>query len=92
MIFGVYLISDNNYIRKVLWLNLFKNEKYINSPLLILHMFKSVILIIIICLIIEYIRKKVEEVLFKYMDGKIDKFQLFIKKKFDRLYRRMIES
>ena len=58
-IFGVYLISDNKYIRKILWINLLKNANYVNSNYLVFHIIISLFLVFSCCIVIEYIRKKI---------------------------------
>ena len=76
LIFGVYLISDNDYIRPLLWKDILKNINYINSPYLIIHAIISVLIVIIICLLIELIRKYLfEKPLFKLLDERLDKLQ-----------------
>ena len=76
LILGVYLISDNEYIRSVLWNDLLRCNEYINSPFLLIHLIISIILVIIICLMIEMIRKNlIENILFEKLDNKIDDIQ-----------------
>ncbi len=72
-VFGVYLISDNNFIRKLLWIDLFKNANYVLSNYLILHIIVSLISTIFVCLIIEYIRKNVIDKMYdKYIKRFVD--------------------
>lgn len=54
--FGVYLIHDYNFVRRYVWLDLLKVNKYKNSPYLILYSLGVVLLIYIICSIIELLR------------------------------------
>ncbi|MGN1337397.1 MAG: acyltransferase [Candidatus Coprovivens sp.] len=56
-VFAVYLISDNNYLRSIIWNKLFNVSSYINSYYLILNLIISVLFIFIICIIIEILRK-----------------------------------
>lgn len=85
LIFGVYLISDNKFIRPILWQNLFNNNRFINSPYLIIHIIYSVGTIIIFCLLIEFIRKELfEKNIFNILDKKIDLLQSKIKNKIDK--------
>jgi hypothetical protein len=85
LIFGVYLISDNNYIRPILWRDIIKSINYIHKPYLILHLLISVFIIIIVCLIIEAIRKYlIEKTIFKKLDLFIDKLQIRIDNKIDK--------
>ena len=82
LIFGVYLISDNRYLRPIIWKNIFKNKLYINSPYLFLHLIVSVTLIIIVCLLIELIRQLlIENKIFIYIDQIYDKVQEKVKRK-----------
>ena len=79
-VLGVYLISENILIRSVLWKDILKVYKFVNSPLLILHMIGSIILIFIICILIDLIRKHTIEILIikiynktlKKLDNKIN--------------------
>ena len=76
LIFGVYLISDNELLRPIIWINIFKNSQFATSPFLAIHMLLAVTITIIICLCIEYIRKTVfEKTLFNLIDQKIDSLQ-----------------
>ncbi len=69
--FAVYLISDNNYIRRILWHDIFRVSDYAESPFLILNLVISVTLVFVVCISIELIRKKTIE---KITDKLIDKF------------------
>lgn len=87
LVFGVYLISDNNYIRNILWSNIFHNANYVNSNLLIPHMIISVSITFIICIIIEYIRKcTIEKFYIKYVSNYIDKLQVKIEICFNNFF------
>lgn len=59
--FGVYLIHDNPFVRDWLWGNVFNNISYANSKFLILHMIASVLIVYVVCIMIEAIRKFVVE-------------------------------
>ena len=75
-VFGVYLISDNVYMRKFLWLNVFNNSNYLDSNYLIFHMFISTITVFIVCIFIELIRQLIIERVFeKCFFTKLDVFQ-----------------
>lgn len=81
LIFGVYLISDNLYLRSIIWNNIFNSKSFVNSPYLILHIISCIILIIIACLFIELFRKEIiEKKLFKLLDNKLDNLQVNIEK------------
>lgn len=58
--FGVYLIHENIFVRKVLYNNFFHVAKYGDYGLLIflLIVLLEAILIFIVCILIEYLRKK----------------------------------
>lgn len=56
--FGVYLIHDNNYMRDLIWKNIFNNSNLAHSPFLIVHMISSVFIVFISCIVIEFIRQK----------------------------------
>ena len=76
LIFGVYLISDNKYLREIIWCDLFKNKDFFTSNYLVLHIFGSVLLVCIICLLIELIRKEIFEItLYNHFDSKVDKLE-----------------
>jgi len=82
-VLGVYLISDNNFIRKILWIDLLKNGNYVNSNLFILHFIVSILICFFICLLMEYIRKNiVEKNTSRLFDKKIDKLQDMLKIKY----------
>ena len=67
-VFAVYLISDNNYIRSIIWNKLFNVSSYINSYYLILNLIISVLFIFIICIIIEVLRKMtIEKIVDKFI-------------------------
>ena len=83
--FGIYLIHDNPYIRKFLWIDLFKNAQYVNSKYMIIHLIFSVSIVYISCTIIEYIRQKIMTRFLKKLQ-KIDKpFENVIDKGFEIL-------
>ncbi len=54
---GVYLIHDNNLVRNILWTEIFKNNQYLQSNYLFLHAVLTTIIIFIICIIIDKIKK-----------------------------------
>lgn len=55
-VLSVYLISDNNYVRDVLWTNILKIKLFYNSPFLFLHLIFSIFMVFIICIIIDFFR------------------------------------
>ena len=60
-VLSVYLISDNYYIREILWSDMLKVYHYIYSSFLPIHLLVSVLLIFILCVMIDYLRKKTFE-------------------------------
>lgn len=66
--FGVYLIHDNNYIRKYLWIDLVNAVKYANSYKLWVLFISCVPLIYVVCSVIELLRQKFFKIL------QVDKF------------------
>lgn len=87
--FAIYLISDNSLVRKFLWVDFFKNFNYVNSGFLVGHLVVSVLLVFIICIIIDIIRKNTLEKLYKkYISLQIDVAQ----KKFENEYNRIIKK
>ena len=57
--FGVYLIHDNNFIRKFLWLELFKNASYSESPYLIIYSILVIILVFSVCTSVDLLVQKI---------------------------------
>ena len=57
LVFGIYLISDNKYLRSIIWCDLLKNNKFFSSDYLIIHIIVSVMIVCCICLFIELVRK-----------------------------------
>jgi len=56
--FGVYLIHDNNAVRRILWKEVICASNYQASANLVLVMCLSVIMVFFVCLIIEFLRQK----------------------------------
>ena len=65
LVFGVYLIHDNPYIRKWIWQEVCQSEVLFNKDLFLLYAFIGVSFIFIVCCFIEFIRKKIFLVLYK---------------------------
>lgn len=84
--FGVYLIHDYNFVRRYVWLDLLKVNKYKNSPYLILYSLGVVLLIYFICSIIEllriYILEKRYITLINKIGLKLEKIDEKLSKKF----------
>ncbi len=91
LIFGVYLISDNPHLRPIIWNSIFNSKSFVDSPYLILYIIFSVLLIIIACLLIELVRKKIiEKNLFKLLDNKLDNLQLSIEKLVNKKIKKLL--
>lgn len=56
--FGIYLISDNNYVRGWLWHEVFHTNTMLDKPYIIGYLILISVLVFIICSILEYFRKK----------------------------------
>lgn len=72
-VLGVYLISDNNLVRNILWTDILKVHEYVNSNLLFIHMIVSLLIIFIVCIIVELARKNTIEKISNIMYDKVDK-------------------
>lgn len=90
-VFGIYLIHDNNYIRSVLWSKIFHVSNYVDSNLLILYMFGSVLLVFVVCLVIEFIRKNtIERLTNKILDTPCDYIEKKYFELFDKVYNKLL--
>lgn len=69
--FAFYLISDNNYIRTILWVDIFRVGDYVLSKYLIVNLLLSILIIFTVCIIVEIIRKQTVERLTNWI---LDKF------------------
>lgn len=68
--FGVYLIHDNNYVRKFLWKNVFKNTIFSNNVFLIPYSIGVIIFVFLTCTLIELFRIHIlEKHYIKYIDN-----------------------
>ena len=78
--FGVYLIHDNNIIRPILWMDIFKNAQYQNSLIIIPYSILAVFLVYTICTIIDLLRKNfLEKTLMKIVNKYSDKWTELLK-------------
>lgn len=55
--FGVYLIHENQFIRKLLWIDWLKNYEYSHSSALLFHLVTSVIVVFLLSILIDLIYK-----------------------------------
>ena len=81
--FGVYLIHDNPYIRKLLWDKIFRNASFAESRMLIPHSIAAVLVTFAACTAIELIRIRV-------LEKPCERLYLFIAGKADRLADRIL--
>lgn len=83
--FGVYLLHDNPYIRKIIWSNWLKNDVYFDSDFFILKMLISVVVVYMTSTIIEYLRQLIfahpMEVVINELYCKLQKYINIIKNK-----------
>jgi hypothetical protein len=59
-VFAAYLLTDHSLIRKILWIDCFKVDKYANSNLLIFYCLAVCAVLLIFGIFIESFRKKIE--------------------------------
>ena len=91
--FGIYLLHDNDFVRKFLWHNIFKNYLYYDSNFLVFHAVFAVISVFIVCGIIDYLRLTfIEKPLFKYLNPKIDNLETKLRAKLDIILERIIQK
>lgn len=81
---GVYIIHDDNILRRIIWWRISPNVYYMNSNYLLLHIIIKCILIFIICVIIDKIFEKILNfTVYKWIDD--SKFFYIIESKVDCL-------
>ena len=61
--FGVYLLHDSNLSRPFLWLTIFKNASFQESPFLIPYSIAVIFIVYIVCTFIELLRSKIFKLL-----------------------------
>ncbi len=81
--FGVYLISDESYIRHFIWIDLFKNASFSNSMYLIPYSLAVIFGVYIICTIIEILRIYILE---KHYIKIVEKISNYLKKLIDKFF------
>ncbi len=84
--FGVYLIHDNNVVRPLLWIDIFKNKSFFYSDYLIIHATISILLVFLCCIILDQIKKHLLEI---PLSRKIDLFSKNILIKLEQLQPKM---
>lgn len=70
--FGVYLIHDNEYIRNVIWKELVDYSFFTDSPWLVFIHLGVISFTFIICILIDYMRKRIFDLL------NINKLELYL--------------
>ena len=74
---GVYLIHDNRTFRKWLWEGIWPNADYVNNPFL--HAPIKVLLVFLVCIVIDQIRKILLE----------RKIRMWLDKNWERVYQKL---
>lgn len=76
VVFDVYLIHDNNYMRPFIWQVIFPNKSFFNSPYLLAISFLEPIVVFSLCIALALLRQKLFEIikliLSKYSHVKTD--------------------
>ena len=81
--FGVYLIHENTYIRKLLWSTIFKNAEHAQSKYLIPYTLVQIVGVFVVCTVVELIRIHLIE---KGYSKLIDKLSNGINKIIDKAF------
>ena len=74
--FTIYIIHENTLITKFLYRNIFRSDLFWNSNLMIFHLIITAFGIFLMCVIIEWLRRKI---IGKIFDNQIDKIKFEIK-------------
>lgn len=83
-VLGIYLIHDNANLRLLLWTKFWPNANYVNFPYI--HAFCKIIGVFIVCLLIDFIRRKTIGAWFEHWFYKnCDRMIMWIKKRFSYL-------
>ncbi|PEE37401.1 hypothetical protein COL91_28575 [Bacillus pseudomycoides] len=61
--FGIYLIHDNPFIRHFIWIDLFHNAEHYYGKYLVLRSITEPIIVFLVCLLIELLRRKIITIL-----------------------------
>ena len=56
-VFAIYLISDNSYVRSILWTDILNVQSYSSSFFILFHLLFSIIIIFFVCIMIEFFRQ-----------------------------------
>lgn len=81
--FGIYLLHDNDFVRKILWTSVIKVKNYASSKYLLIHIIVSVIIVFVSCMIIEWLRINTVE---KCTNKILNKHQENINNKVEQFY------
>lgn len=61
--FGVYLIHDSKLVRPFLWLEVFRNASFQDSPYLIPYSIAVILIVYLVCTLLELMRSKIFRVI-----------------------------
>lgn len=67
--FGVYLIHDNPFIRKFIWIDLFHNAEHFHGKYIIIRSIVEPVIIFLICVAIELLRQKILTIVNSYIQN-----------------------
>ena len=81
--FGIYLLHDNNYVRSLLWCNIFKNAHYQESDFLILYTIMQTVIVFIVCAVIEWLRIHLVEKAYLKL---IEKISVWVNKRTEKIF------
>ncbi len=81
-VLGIYIIHENNFMRDIIWKNIFKGGEYQNSPWLIINAIIAIMSVFIISSLIEWTRQKtLVPIQNKFVDNVIEKVNKFKSRK-----------
>lgn len=84
-VLGIYLIHENDLLKKYIWTGIFPNVNYMNFPYF--HALIKILCIFIACLIIDLIKRFTISKIFKnWLDKNYNKICLFFKNKISILF------
>ena len=82
---GVYLIHDNPDFRTILWKDIIDLTRFIDKPYLVFVLVLSAIIILLLCIGIELLRKKIFD---RFFEESAQKLDVYLTKKINRLLER----
>ena len=76
---GIYLIHDNSdFVRKILWQDIFNVNQYFSNPFMIFYVLGICMIIFIVCLFIDLVRRYSVQLLIDLALGKIKKLDFVV--------------